>query len=107
LSTGNKTIATSAGQTAERRSGVIALSAFAVSAVSLAERFTLKSHDRHVPTPFDRLGQLALMSGTIAGDATGNNFAPLGHKPAQHAIIFVVYKRDLVFAKATDLLSAF
>ena len=54
----------------------------------------------------DRYGQLALMDRAVAGDAARDDLATLGHKPAEHPLIFEIDEMDLILAEAADFATA-
>jgi hypothetical protein len=51
---------------------------------------------------FYSLGQLSLMLGTIPGDPSGDDLPPLGNKPAQKPVIFIIDDLYLLLAKSTS-----
>lgn len=53
--------------------------------------------------PFNRLDQLALVLGTGAGDAPGDDLPLFGHKPMQQPVVLVVNVVDPVFTEPADL----
>ena len=57
----------------------------------------------HRARPLDRVGQLALVPGATARNATGNDLASLAHEASQTPDVLVVDQVDLVSAELTDL----
>lgn len=53
--------------------------------------------------PFYRLNQLALVLGTGARDAPGDDLPLFGHKPMQQPVVLVVNVVDTVFTEPADL----
>jgi hypothetical protein len=54
----------------------------------------------NVPSAFDCLGNLSLVSCTVAGDASRNDLAALGNKKAECAWLFVVNGQVFLCTKA-------
>src|SRR5437867_2034097 len=59
--------------------------------------------ERHRPRLLDRVRQLALVPGTAARDAPGNDLASLADEASQTAHVLVVDEIDLVHAELADL----
>jgi hypothetical protein len=62
-------------------------------------------HEGNVAGALDGRAELALMAGTIAGDAAWNDFAALGDQIPQTFNVFVVDVFDLIGTEATDFLA--
>jgi len=58
-----------------------------------------------VSAPLDRDRDLSLMSGTVAGYAPGQDFAPLGNEKPQRLDILVVNERRFVHTEPAYLFS--
>jgi hypothetical protein len=52
----------------------------------------------NVACPFDRLGDVTLMRGTVSGNPAWHNFAPLGDEETERARLFII--DDKVFLRA-------
>src|SRR5258705_10226454 len=59
--------------------------------------------ERHRPRLLDRVRQLALVPGTAARDAPGNDLASLADEAPETAHVLVVDEIDLVHAELADL----
>jgi len=58
-----------------------------------------KSPDnQHGPRPFNRIGELALVHGAVAGQTAGQNLATLRHEFLQQITLLII-NADLIFAK--------
>ena len=67
--------------------------------------FGSEGHECDVPCALDGCAELALVSGTIAGDPSRNNFPPLSDQVTQAFDIFIVDISNLVRAEAADFFS--
>lgn len=59
-----------------------------------------------MPCSFNGNGQLPLMLGTITGDTSGQDFAPLGYIATEFAAIFIIDCFDFIYTKGTYFPSA-
>jgi hypothetical protein len=64
-----------------------------------------EGHEGNVAGTFDRRAELALVSGTIAGDAARDDLATLGDQIAQTFNVLIIDIDDLICTKPADLLS--
>ena len=78
---------------------------YCVPLCGLTGLFTGEGQERDVPAALDRHGDLALMTGAIAGDAAGKDLAPFGDEELQGLEVLVVDERCLVDAEPADLFS--
>ena len=61
-------------------------------------------HERDVAGALDGCTKLALVSSTIAGDATWNDFPALGDQIPQTLDVFIIDIRDLIRTETANLL---
>src|SRR5512134_760124 len=64
-----------------------------------------EGNERDVPAPLDRDGDLSLVPGAVAGDASGQNLAPLGNEEPERLDVLVIDEGRFVDAEAAHFLA--
>ena len=62
-----------------------------------------KRHKRYVSRPLDSNGELSLMLGAAAGNASGEDLASLGYELPESVYIFIIDARSFISAERADL----
>ena len=81
-----------------------AVAAVATATLALGDLANAVGQQRHLPGEADRLGDLALLLGGVAGDPAGPDLGPLRHEPPQQVDVLVVDPLDLLGVEDRDLL---